>query len=288
MRNLFFLAALVVTPILSGAAPMIVDLSHGLKTHLLSVVATTTGKSYKDKALRLTITNKSGSAMRVRMNAAVIFEADSAGMQPLVLAGEEMMLLAPFKEGILEVQTFCANSLAVAPYGGISYTYSHVGSDTLVKLLQYVKKHGMLDDLGQSAVWVLTNDHPLNDVYDPYRSVIAQKLIDYLTTLTGKAAPDYYVKKQISTTPGESVYSDKTLKIYAQFEHSLSSPAKLTLGIFNQDGTMIQTVFADRTFGKANHRHKVEFEAGGVKPGAYYIRLLKDDEVLQEKRVEVE
>ena len=272
-------------PLSSVADVMLVDLSHGIKTHLLSVAGTATGSSYKGKGLKLTITNKSGSAIRVRVNQGVIFKPEADGPQPLVLAGEEMLRLEPFKEGSVEVQTFCADSRGFAPSANLLYSFSHVGSDTLVKLLQYVKKNAMLDDLGQAAVWVLTNGHTLNNVYDPYRDIASKKLVDYLSALTGLPIPDYYVMNQLNREAGGPVYTPKTLKIFAQFEHVLTAPEKLTLGVYKEDGSMLKPVFENRNFGKGAHRHRVEFEASGVVAGNYYIRLMSGQTVLQEKKV---
>jgi hypothetical protein len=163
-----------------------------------------------------------------------------------------------------------------------------VGSDTLIKLLQYVKRNAMVDDLGQAAVWVLTNNHTLNNVYDPYRDMASKKLIDFLVTLTGLAVPEYYVINQLNLEGGGPIYAPKTLKIFAQFEHVLSEPEKLTLGVYKEDGTMLQSVFENRNFGKGAHRHRVEFEASGVQAGNYFIKLMSGQTILQEKKVLVQ
>jgi hypothetical protein len=67
----------------------------------------------------------------------------------------------------------------------------------------------------------------------------------------------------------------------------LQEPKKLTLGVYNAEGEMIQQVFTDRMFGKAGHRFRVTFEADDVSPGMYYIRLKEGDNVLREQAVEV-
>jgi hypothetical protein len=288
MRTLTILLLFISISFCSRAQPLLVDLSHAIKTSLVNVTATTTGKIFRGKGLKINISNKSGRALRVKMNNGVIFKPDSSGVQPLVLAGEEMLIIEPFKQGSIEAQTFCANSNASAPSLNLGYSFSHVGSDTLINLLLYLKKNNMLDELGQSAVWVLTNNHSLNNVYDPYRDNMSKKLIEYLSTVTGLPKPDYYTTTTMSQNPGAPVYIPKVLKIYAEFEQTLASPQKITLGVFNEEGTMIQPVFVDRNFGKATHRHRVEFEASGVRPGNYYIRLKSGDEVLQEKKVVVQ
>ena len=145
----------------------------------------------------------------------------------------------------------------------------------------------MYSDLGQSAVWMFTNGHSFSTVYDASNEFVSKKLQDYIITLTGKQLPDYYVQSSTSSVSGQPVYNPKVLKIYASFEEKLSEPKKLTLAVYNASGEVVQPVFENRNFGATGHRFKVEFEAKGVAPGKYYIRLSEGEMVMQETEVEV-
>ncbi|MCD6062544.1 MAG: hypothetical protein K0R82_455 [Flavipsychrobacter sp.] len=264
------------------------DLSEAIKVHMIQAEAVATGQSYKARGLHVKLLNKSGSTIQLKINQGVIFAPADATMQPLVCAGDEMITLQPFKDGQLDLQTFCANADKDAPEKDIAYSYSRMASDTLVKLLQYIKKNVLFDELGQKAVWVVTNNHALAEVYDPARDMQAGKLVDYLASITGKQKPEYFVGTRINEQAGQPVYQPKALNIYAKFEQVLEEPAKLTLGVFDEKDAMIQQVFADRSFGRAGHRFTVQFESGNVPPGKYYIRLKQGERVLQEKMVTVE
>ena len=115
-----------------------------------------------------------------------------------------------------------------------------------------------------------------------------KKLVEYIANLTGQPVPDYYVENATSTRQGQPVYTPKTLKIYAQFEQKLEEPKKLTLGVYDSEGEMIQPVFENRPFGKAGHRFKVTFEAKDVPAGKYYIRLKEGEDIVRETAVTVE
>lgn len=265
-----------------------IELSKALANNMVSLKATTTGNSYRGKGLKIELTNNGGSMLMVTMDQGVILSPDSSGYQPLILAGEEMLVLQPFKTNYVEVQTFCGYSSRRAPYKELNYSFSHVGSDTLKSVLRFIKQNYLFDDLGQSAVWVITNDHSLRDVYDNRREAISKKLIAHLAALTGKPLPTYYVATDLNTTPGQVPYNPKPLKIYAVFEERLKEVKTLTLGIYDEQGTLRQPVFEDKRFGKAGHRFRVEFEAKDVPAGKYYIRLMEGDDILQEKMVAVE
>lgn len=271
------------------AGPLRLNLKAAMDNHLISVTGEATQQGYRGKGLRLKVTNKSGSQLLITMDQGLIFSPTDAKQQDLVLAGGEANLsVQPFKDATLDVQTFCAEANDRAPTAGTAYTFSKVGDTQLVQVLQYLRRFYMFDALGQSAVWVVTDGHNPATAYDAGRDPQARKLVDFLVSVTGRAADPYFTQYAQSTTPGEPVVSSKPLKIVAQFEQLLDAPKKLTLGVYDEKGTMIQKVFQDQVFGKAGHRFKVEFQSANVAAGRYFIRLKEGETVLQETAVTVD
>lgn len=286
-KSSIFLIGCMLTVCIINAAPTRINLSQALQQHMVTVTAEATGNSYMQQGLKLTVKNTGSLNFILVVNQGVSFNATDDKVQPLILAGEETVPLQPLKEATVNVQTFCGNSNTAAPAKGQVYEYSGMASDEIVKLLGYLKQNRLYNELGQQAVWVFTNDHNLNSVYDGNNEFASKKLQDFLTTLTGKPRPEYYVKTVMSTTAGQAVHDPKILKIYATFEEKLETAKKLTLGVYNEQGTMIQPVFENRNFGPAGHRFKVEFEAKNIPIGKYYIRLKEADGILRETAVEV-
>lgn len=269
------------------AGPTRIPLSQAIQQHIVTVSAEATGNSYMQQGLKLTVKNTGSLNFILVMNQGVIFTPAEENVQPLILAGEEIMPMQPLKEATINVQTFCANSSASAPQKGMKYSYDKVAEDNLVKLLAFLKQNRMFNELGQNAVWHFTNGHSLNTVYEVNNEFTSKKVLDFITALTGAQMPEYYVKTSPRTVAGQLVYNPKVLKIFATFEHELQAPKKLSLGIYNEQGEMIQPVFENRNFGATGHRFKVEFEAENVSAGKYYIRLKEGENTLNEKMVEV-
>lgn len=267
--------------------PTRMDLSQAVKQHVITVTAEATGNSYMQQGLKITVKNTGSLNFILVINQGVMFNAKDEGVQPLLLAGEETVSLQPLKEAVINVQTFCANSTASAPAKGQVYEYAGVAEDNLKKLLAFIRQNRMFNELGQNAVWTFTNGHDLNTVYDPANEFASKKLQEFIVPLSGKPAPAYFVKAATITTAGQMVYNPKALKIFANFEEKLDAPKKLTLGVYNEQGEMVQPVFENRSFGAAGHRFKVEFEAKNVTAGKYYIRLKEGETLLRETMVEV-
>lgn len=287
MKKLFSFLALLATSATALANVVKMDLSEALRVHMIEVAASTTGQKYYQRALHLKLNNKSGSTIQLTVNQGAIFQPAEKGYQPLVCAGAEMITLQPFKGGELDVQTFCADADESAPGSALVYNFSKTGSDTLVKLLAYIKKNFLFDELGQKAVWVLTNGNSLSEVYDPAREMQSAKLAEYIVSIAGVPRPSYNVNVGLSTTPGTAVYSPKPLSIHAKFEQLLDAPKTLTLGVFDGEGKLVQEVFTNKQFGRAGHRFTVTFNSSDAPAGKYYIRLKEGETVLEERMVEV-
>lgn len=288
MIRILFLAALgIVHTTVVYAGPTRIPLSQAIQQHIVTVSAEATGNSYMQQGLKLTVKNTGSLNFILVMNQGVIFTPVEESVQPLILAGEEIVPMQPLKEATVSVQTFCANSNAATPQKGMKYTYAKIAEDNLVKLLAFLKQNRMYNELGQNAVWYFTNGHNLNTVYDAGNEFASKKLVDFMTNLTGEKKPEYFVQTSSNTTVGQPVYNPKTLKIFASFEEELTAPKKLTLGIYNEQGEMVQPVFENRNFAARGHRFKVEFEAEDVPAGKYYIRLKEDETTLRETMVEV-
>lgn len=286
-RTLFLTAFAFLYMIMVHAGPTRIPLSQAIAQHIVTVSAEATGNSYMQQGLRLTVKNTGSLNFILVMNQGVIFIPAEETAQPLLLAGEEIVPMQPLKEATINVQTFCANSSAAAPQKGLNYSYDKIAEDNLVKLLAFLKQNRMFNELGQNAVWHFTNGHSLNSVYDSGNELGSKKVMDFITNLTGKNKPDYFVKTSSSTIAGQPVHNSKTLKIFATIEQELKEPKKLTLGIYNEQGEMIQPVFENRHFGVMGHRFKVEFKAENAPEGKYYIRLKEGEKILHEKMVEV-
>lgn len=271
------------------AAPNKMNLSLAIKQHIVSVTAEATGNSYMQQGLKLTIKNTGSLDFIVVVDKGAVFAPEQDEYQPLITAGEESAPLKPLKEVTLSVQTFCANSSKSAPVKGILYRYEGPTRDSmLLSALAYLKQNRLYNSLGQSAVWMFTNGHSLNSVYDREYDVVSQKLVEFLANLTGKPLPEYYLQNDVSALPGQPVYQPKPLKIFANFNLVLDAPAKLTLGVYNEENEIVQPVFENRQFGKAGHKFRVEFESRDVPAGNYYIRLKEGATTLREATVNVE
>ena len=287
MKNRFLFLLLFAAPLCCVAKVVKVNLSDAIKDKWVSMDAINFEGKYKGKTTNLKIANTSKNDLDVKVNLGIFLKPDDNSCQPMLLAGGEQLTVKAGTTREVAVMTFCGNAPKHCPGKDLHYSFSHVGSDTLIKVLEYIRTNSLYDFLGQNAVWVMTNNHSLTDLYDDSRPGSAQALMEYIIKLTGRKRPEYYTVQKDVEAPGQPAYVPKPLKIVAMFELRLDAPKTLTLGVFNDKGEMIQKVFEHKEFFATGHRFEVEFEAADVPPGKYYIRVKEYDQVIQEKMVEV-
>lgn len=259
-------------------------MSEAIFSNKIAIVARNIDGHYKGKTTALKVTNKTNKELDITVDLGAILKPDDSIYQPMVLAGGEHVTISPNGSREVQVMTFCGNSPKHCPAAGTVYTWSHMGNDALVRVLKFIKTHSLYNYYGQDAVWVITNGEDIssvNDVGNPNSAA----LVSLLCEVTGKPKPDVHKVLQHFETPGQSAYNPKPLKIIGNFTIALDSPKVLTLGIYNENGEMIQKVFVDQEFRRARHSFDVEFESADAPAGKYFLRLNEHDHVLQEKKV---
>ena len=287
MKKILIFLFFAAQPMIISATTVKMDLSAAIKNNTVKAEGINFKGGYIGKTTKLMIANNTKSVVQLRVDIGVIFKPDDDAYQPMVLAGEEMVMIMPLSKGEIDVETFCGNAPGHCPSESLHYTFSHVANDTLIKILQFIKKNSLFDYLGQDAVWAITNGHDIGYVYDNTRDAISKQLQELLCATTGRPKPEYYTVTTKTQVPDEPAYVPKTMKIVAEFEIRLDTPKALSLGIYNDSGVMVQKVFENLSFGKSGHRFGVEFEAEGALQGKYYIRLKEGEMVLQEKMFKV-
>lgn len=288
LRSPIFSLLLLLCSIAAAPAHAATSLLQAIKAHEVSMTAIKNTGSYHGKGLDLQLKNNTNKTIRVSVDPAMIFGPADTEYQDLVIIHDEVIVLKPNEEQTIPVQSFCAKSYAGSPRAHLSYKFRKQGDAVMIQLLRYIVNNNVDGSLAQNAVWVLTNHHYLGNIYSGNNDPEALKLTMYLAGLLHKPMPDFFTYHKLNETPGEVAYNPKPLKMMAKFEYIAETDQVLTLGVYTANGTTIESVFDNKPFGKGGHRFTVEFEAADVPAGKYYIRLLREGQVIKEQVVKVE
>ncbi|MEO6831257.1 MAG: hypothetical protein ABI378_03270 [Chitinophagaceae bacterium] len=283
MRPIIFGFCLLLLVPFSGNALIKKGLKQALGEGFVNLEAMANGNSFMGRPLKIRIKNRTSEALRIAVEPALIFRPSDTNFQDLITSGNEVFAIAANATTELELGTFCGKAYASAPDNGLDFRYVGQADTTMQKLLRYIERQKLHDFLGQQAVWVLTDFHGLEMVYDPARPNESRALNEFVQKLVGGTKPSYFKIYAIDTTAGQPAFVNRILKIATQMEWKQPRAATLDLSIFNDDGKVIQTVFAKQEMKKGSYKINVEFEGEHAPKGKYYLRLKEGDNVLEEQ-----
>lgn len=265
-------------------------LAEAVRKNAVKVVAVNIKGAYQGKTTSVQLTsNDAVNTLLIKIDIGTILLPDSNKYQPMVLAAEETLELKPLKGGEILAETFCGNNDRCCPVAAHGYTYKGIVSDTLLMVLKYVNEHKLFNELGQNAVWATMDEDHMPSVYDRAQEAASVELLQLICKATGRKMPGYkIVSAPQAQVPGMPAYVPKPLQIIANFRLILEDAKTLTLGVYNEQGEMIQSVFEGKEFARAGHEFDVAFEAADVPAGYYFIRLSEGYTVLEEKKVKVQ
>ncbi len=152
MNKLLVLLALVFFPAWGQSATMKKNLSDAIKDNSVKMEAVNFAGQYNGKTTKLIITNNTKSVLQITVNLGIILNPSDSSYQPMVLTGEEFIAVLPKAKGEIDVQTFCGNAPRHCPAKDLSYSFSHVGNENMIKVLRFIKTNSFFDYVGQSAV----------------------------------------------------------------------------------------------------------------------------------------
>jgi hypothetical protein len=263
-------------------------LKAAMEADLVRVSGSASGQSFMKKGLKLRIESRSKDQLELTIDPALVFKPDDTMSQDLMLAGHERTTIATGGSKELELQSYCAKSYAHAPAKGLSFTYRKQADSNTIRVLDYIRQHGILNETAQHAVWVMTNQHELSSVYDPAQDLASRKLIAFMAQVLHAELPAYYKQYTVNTTPGRPVFEGKALKIYALFQWKADSPQYLKLAVYNEAGKQIDLMFENRLFKPGGYELMARFSSSSEPPGNYYIRLSSPAGILKETKVQIE
>jgi hypothetical protein len=290
MKGLRILLLLLSAAVIHNAAAKSIELTltEAIQQNLVAVTSVSSGQSYNESGLSLKIENKGKKTLNITIDPALIFVPEDTSYQNLVVAGDIKTTIAPEGTKSITLQTYCGKSYAHGPAKDLIYHFNRQADSLMIKTLAFTKRRGINAEITQKAVWVLTNQHSLNDIYDPSNDIASKELVQFMSRLLGRAVPDYFNYYVLNKTPQEPVVPKKALRIYATFKWEMHEEDKLSLGVYDEKGNVTQKIFEEQPFKTGGYELNAKFESSNEPAGIYYIRLSSHKGLIKETKVIVE
>jgi len=265
-----------------------VSLKTAISRKLIDVKAFGRGTTGKD-ALHLQLASATDDSIIVETESGLMFKPDDESRQPLVTLGGDVIALAPHKATEINITAFCGNSSARCPLNGGGYTYLKPLDTSLAGILRYVRKNEIPLDLAQKVVWMFTNGHPLNSVYNPSLPVESQAFAGYVAKKLKQDMPLHFINYRIDNSGHGAMARTDDVKAYVNMAWKTGQGYRNThVSIYKADGSLYKRIEGGVITDHLGSAVVVELYSKRDPPGTYKVRLHDDaNNTIDEKQVSI-
>lgn len=255
------------------------DLNDAIKSG--AVKCTITGNkesSHYIKPIFIDIKNKRNVPVNIKISNGMQFGPTDSSYQNMIVTRQELFTLNPGGNINIPLYAMCTENHDRAPNEATVYIPLKPAGGNLLKLTQMVENKKLFDPLGQSAVWAMTCNSPLEDIVG-YDTTTARQLVRFVAGALGKKVP--------SPPPPDDTYRNyyapvETYKVTmsGKFEYKFNKPKAITIAMFNKNNIVVRELFRNPRVEPGLHILEYKFDATQYKDEFYYIRLLADGDIV--------
>lgn len=239
---------------------------------------------YFGKSIVLSIQNKSGNHLRLKLENGRVFSAQDEAVQDMVVTHGELITLHRGRTQEHEIYAMCAEMTDQAPSASNSFTLGTMAVEDVQGMTALVEKYKVQNSSGQDAVWAITDDIPVSNLYfdDPRAE---KEIKEYAYAVTGQ--------QKESMPENEALYEEEAAplevrEISGTFSFTIESKSMVTLVLYGPSGEVAQEIYKGQPLDRAEY--DIDFSAGSahLQPGTYVMKLWVDRELAKTMEFVVE
>jgi hypothetical protein len=235
-----------------------------------------------EQPVKAQLINRTRTPVEIRIPAGTIFTANTDNQQNIVVTKNKIIRLL---SGAAATVALSGNCIEATDHGGNDqsrYTLKGKASSVLQKLVNYLKANKISASLGQKAIWCVTNDYSLADIYDKDKEA-ATKLRKFTATLLNKPLP----KPEVFNEYRYNYTAKPQISVMGTFNIRFSKDCKLNIAMFDTAGRMVRELFRYDLLKAGPHRLKYEFDNSVYTDEKYVIHAIRNGQIIYSRNVDL-
>lgn len=238
---------------------------------------------YTGDVIEMKIKNLTNQKLDLRIEAGRILDSKKKDEQDILVTKAQDFFVSANQLKTINVFGMCCQAHNAAPQFNSDYAVGKLADSSLIKLACFIDKNKQYSNYtAQQAVWTISDNNSLASISGGEKDLV-NSLRNYVSKITGRAIPPYditYIQESDNHVMGRAT------KIEGIFNYSVPVNGKVTIGIYDGNGHLIQLLFKDIAHDKGECKLYYTFRTRNLNPGTYYARMNMEGRLQKEMKIE--
>lgn len=236
--------------------------------------------SHYGRCITLNVKNMSAQRLELKLEAGRKLKCYKDSVQNMMVSQTEVFALGPGNTSDFTINAFCTQKRASGPGPKNAYSMQGLADGYLYELVQLIESLGCQDNMGQQAVWVLTDSISPENITGS-DAAKAKKLRNFV---------EFALKRVKTEKVGGYIYDysfpDKTnkgYKIKGEINWTMPYTETVTLSVYDNKGKKVADIFAGMPFKSGFQTYDYDYANNTFRDGdMYWLRLISGGTMLKE------
>jgi len=224
---------------------------------------------YSGNSVHSKLTNNTSKDIKILVPAGTIYIPENDEEQTLIQLEDNFIVLHKKETIHHRFSGFCTESNDLVPSNQNTMSIAQNKNPKLKKMIQYMKGKNIDHGAYQDAVWSITDNQNVSNIYGENSETESFK--NYLLTLTGQKKEWYSSPQHVSVSDGRIVRETTLIVGKLDFDCAKGTNVYQDIHKENGDDVHISDKYMTAKYGKVTYTFTLKVR--GWEEGKYYIRL---------------
>ena len=261
-----------------GAQTAMLSIEQAKKQGLIKVDISGKG-GYTGDVILFAVKNISQKDLQLNIEAGRRLDSKDSTEQDILVNRNEIFALKKGESKNINVSGMCCQAHNHSPQEKSVFSIGKMASPLLVKIAEYIDLHKLHSrGVAQDAVWVLSDNNPVESIYDSADTLTSNNLTRFVCSLTNQPFPNFRIMYEKSVEP----FSNKPTKVTGDITYYVQNNGLVTIAIYDKFGKSVKIFSLDQPTEPGEYHIGYEFNVATLPHDIYYLRVLIDGQKKKE------
>ncbi|MGQ0827101.1 MAG: hypothetical protein ACT4ON_01775 [Bacteroidota bacterium] len=238
---------------------------------------------FTGEVIEMNLQNNTNQKLDLNVEAGRRLDSKNNSEQDILVTRSQEFFVNGKQSKTLMIYGMCCQAHNSSPKVNSIYSVGKLADSNLVKLANFLDTNKYYtNDAAQDAVWAVSDNESLGSIIGDDKKVV-DALRKYVSEITGRPIPAYDI---IYKQESDRDVMGRANRIEGVFEYSVPADGSVTIGIYDEQGRLVQLLFQDITHEKGECKLYYTFRTREVQPGTYYARMNMNGMLQKEMKIE--